>query len=79
MKVALSVGVQQMVAVRAQAAGVTFTIDTESGFKNAVVVSAVYGLGENIVLGHANPDEFTVFKPTKAIIRRKLGVKKKSK
>ncbi len=76
MKVALSVGVQQMVAVRAQAAGVTFTIDTESGFKNAVVVSAVYGLGENIVLGHANPDEFTVFKPTKAIIRRKLGSKK---
>ncbi len=76
MKVALSVGVQQMVAVRAKAAGVTFTIDTESGFKNAVVVSAVYGLGENIVLGHANPDEFTVFKPTKAIIRRKLGSKK---
>lgn len=76
MKVALSVGVQQMVAVRAHAAGVMFTIDTESGFKNAVVVSSVYGLGENIVLGHANPDEFTVFKPTLAIIRRKLGSKK---
>ncbi len=76
MKVALSVGIQQMVAVRAEAAGVMFTIDTESGFKNAVIVSAVYGLGENIVLGHANPDEFTVFKPTKAIIRRKLGSKK---
>jgi pyruvate,water dikinase len=76
MKVALSVGIQQMVAVRAHAAGVMFTIDTESGFKNAVVVSSVYGLGENIVLGHANPDEFTVFKPTLAIIRRKLGSKK---
>ncbi len=76
MKVALSVGIQQMVAVHAHAAGVMFTIDTESGFKNAVVVSAVYGLGENIVLGHANPDEFTVFKPTMAIIRRKLGSKK---
>lgn len=76
MKVALSVGIQQMVAVKAHAAGVMFTIDTESGFKNAVVVSAVYGLGENIVLGHANPDEFTVFKPTMAIIRRKLGSKK---
>jgi len=75
-KIALSVGVQQMVAVHAHAAGVMFTIDTESGFKNAVVVSAVYGLGENIVLGHANPDEFTVFKPTMAIIRRKLGSKK---
>ena len=76
MKVALSVGIQQMVAVCAHAAGVMFTIDTESGFKNAVVVSSVYGLGENIVLGHANPDEFTVFKPTMAIIRRKLGSKK---
>lgn len=76
MKVALSVGVQQMVAVRAAAAGVMFTIDTESGFKNAVIVTSVYGLGENIVLGHANPDEFTVFKPTLAIIKRKLGTKK---
>lgn len=76
MKVALSVGIQQMVAVRAHAAGVMFTIDTESGFKNAVVVTSVYGLGENIVLGHANPDEFTVFKPTMAVIRRKLGTKK---
>lgn len=76
MKVALSVGVQQMVAVKAKSAGVMFTIDTESGFKNAVVVSSIYGLGENIVQGHANPDEFLVFKPTMAIIRRKLGTKK---
>jgi pyruvate,water dikinase len=76
MKVALSVGVQQMVAVRSKSAGVMFTIDTESGFKNAVVVSSIYGLGENIVQGHANPDEFLVFKPTMAILRRKLGSKK---
>ena len=76
MKVALSVGIQQMVAVNAKAAGVMFTIDTESGFKNAVVVSSIYGLGENIVQGRVNPDEFTVFKPTMTIIKRKLGNKK---
>lgn len=76
MKVALSVGIQQMVAVRSECAGIMFTIDTESGFKNAVVVSSIYGLGENIVQGHVSPDEFIVFKPTKAIIKRKLGTKK---
>lgn len=76
MKVALSVGIQQMVAVRSEAAGVMFTIDTESGFKNAVVVSSIYGIGENIVQGHVSPDEFTVFKPTMAILKRKLGTKK---
>ncbi len=76
MNVALSVGVQQMVAVRSKAAGVMFTIDTETGFKNAVVVSSIYGLGENIVQGHVSPDEFTVFKPTLAILRRKVGAKK---
>lgn len=75
MKVALSVGIQQMVAVRSECAGVMFTIDTESGFKNAVVVSSIYGLGENIVQGHVSPDEFTVFKPTRAILKRKLGSK----
>lgn len=76
MQVALSVGIQQMVAVRSKAAGIMFTIDTESGFKNAVIVSSIYGLGENIVQGHVSPDEFTVFKPTKAIIKRKVGAKK---
>ncbi len=76
MKVALSVGIQQMVAVRSECAGVMFTIDTESGFKNAVVVSSIYGLGENIVQGHVSPDEFIVFKPTMAILKRKLGSKK---
>ncbi len=76
MKVALSVGIQQMVAVRSECAGVMFTIDTESGFKNAVIVSSIYGLGENIVQGHVSPDEFTVFKPTMAILKRRLGTKK---
>lgn len=76
MKVALSVGIQQMVAVRSQASGVLFTIDTESGFKNAVVVTSIYGIGENLVQGRVSPDEFTVFKPTMAIIRHKLGSKK---
>ncbi|MFA5003779.1 MAG: phosphoenolpyruvate synthase [Candidatus Saccharimonadales bacterium] len=76
MKVALSVGIQQMVAVRSAAAGVMFTIDTESGFKNAVVVSSIYGLGENIVQGRVSPDEFTVFKPTLAILKKKVGAKK---
>lgn len=76
MKVALSVGIQQMVAVKSECAGVLFTIDTESGFKNAVVVSSIYGLGENIVQGHVSPDEFIVFKPTMAILKRHLGTKK---
>lgn len=76
MKVALSAGIQQMVAVKAEAAGVMFTIDTESGFPNAVVVSSIYGLGENIVQGRVSPDEFTVFKPTLAILKRHMGDKK---
>ena len=76
MKVALSVGIQQMVAVKSQAAGVMFTIDTESGFKNAVIITSIYGIGENIVQGRVSPDEFTVFKPTLAILRRKVGTKK---
>jgi pyruvate,water dikinase len=76
MKVALSVGVQQMVAVRSKAAGVMFTIDTESGFKDAVIINSIYGIGENIVKGRVSPDEFTIFKPTLAIIKKKLGSKK---
>lgn len=76
MKVALSVGVQQMVAVRSESAGIMFTIDTESGFKNAIVISSIYGIGENIVQGRVSPDEFTVFKPTMQIIKRKIGTKK---
>jgi pyruvate, water dikinase len=75
MKVALSVGIQQMVAVRSKAAGVMFTIDTETGFRNAVIVTSIYGLGENIVQGRVNPDEFTVFKPTLAILKKHVGSK----
>ncbi len=76
MKVALSVGIQQMVAVKSECAGVMFTIDTETGFKNAVVISSIYGIGENIVQGRVSPDEFVVFKPTRAILQKKLGTKK---
>ena len=75
MQVALSVGVQQMVAVRSEAAGVMFTVDTESGFENAVVITSIYGIGENIVQGRVSPDEFTVFKPTMSIIKRRVGAK----
>ncbi len=76
MRVALSVGVQQMVAVRSKSAGIMFTIDTESGFRNVVVINSIYGIGENIVQGRVSPDEFTIFKPTMAILKRKLGTKK---
>ena len=76
LKVALSVGIQQMVAVNAKSAGVMFTIDTESGFRNAVVVSSIYGLGENIVQGRVNPDEFTVFKPTMGVFVDNEGLRR---
>lgn len=77
--IALSIGVQKM--VRAAVSGVMFSIDTETGFRNAVLINAAYGLGENIVQGAVNPDEFYVFKPTlgmkgkKPIIKKKLGTK----
>ncbi len=74
-KIALSVGVQKMVRSDLAASGVMFTIDTESGFKNAVLISSIYGLGENIVQGKVSPDEFYVFKPTMAILKRKIGQK----
>lgn len=76
MKVALSVGIQQMVAVLSEAAGVMFTIDTETGFRNAVVITSIYGIGENIVQGRVSPDEFVVFKPTMAILKKRIGTKK---
>ena len=75
-KIALSVGVQKMVRSDLAASGVTFTIDTESGFANAVLINSIYGLGENIVQGKVDPDEFYVFKPTKTIISRSLSRKK---
>ncbi len=80
LEVALSVGVQQMVYADCGAAGVMFSIDTESGFNDAVFITAAYGLGENVVQGAVNPDEYYVFKPLleqdyPALIRRKLGEK----
>jgi pyruvate,water dikinase len=73
--IALSVGVQKMSRSDKGASGVMFTIDTESGFKNAVLIHSIYGLGENIVQGKVNPDQFFVFKPTKKIIYRTIGKK----
>ncbi len=79
-KVALSVGVQKMVRADKGSAGVMFSIDTETGFKNAVFITSSWGLGENVVGGTVNPDEFYVFKPTlkegkRPIIKRQLGHK----
>ena len=79
-KIALSVGVQKMVRSDKGASGVMFSIDTETGFKDSVIINASYGLGENIVLGAVNPDQYYVFKPTlkngyKPIISKKLGTK----
>ena len=78
--VALSAGVQRMVRSDLGAAGVMFTIDTESGFEDVVFVTSSYGLGETVVQGAVNPDEFYVHKPmlkagNRAVIRRNLGSK----
>ena len=75
-KIALSAGVQKMVRSDLAASGVMFSIDTESGFQNTVLINSIYGLGENIVQGKVNPDEFYVFKPTSAIISRSIGLKR---
>jgi pyruvate, water dikinase len=79
-EVALSAGVQRMVRSDKGAAGVMFTLDTESGFKDAVFITASYGLGETVVQGAVNPDEFYVHKPMlaagkHAVIRRNIGSK----
>lgn len=79
--VALSIGVQKMVRSDLATSGVMFSIDTESGFKDAVFVTGIYGLGENIVQGAVNPDEFYVHKPTlkkgyRPIVSKKIGDKK---
>lgn len=79
--IALAVGVQKMVRSDLATSGVMFSIDTESGFKDAALITAAYGLGENIVQGTVNPDEYYVFKPTlksgfRPIIDKKLGSKK---
>ena len=78
--VALSVGVQYMVRSDLGASGVMFTLDTDSGFRDAVFVTSSYGLGETVVQGAVNPDEFYVYKPALragklAILRRNLGAK----
>jgi pyruvate,water dikinase len=78
--VALSIGVQKMVRSDIGCSGVMFTIDTETGFRDVVFITAAYGLGENIVQGKVNPDEFYVFKPTlekgcRPILKRQLGDK----
>ncbi len=80
LSVALSIGVQKMVRSDLAASGVIFSIDTESGFKDAVLLTGSYGLGELVVQGTVNPDEFYVFKPTlktgfKPILQKKLGTK----
>ncbi|NIR30654.1 MAG: phosphoenolpyruvate synthase [Gammaproteobacteria bacterium] len=78
--IALSAGVQQMVRSDLGASGVVFTLDTESGFRDVVLITAAYGLGETVVQGAVNPDEFYVHKQTlaagrPAILRRSLGTK----
>jgi len=79
-EVGLSVGVQKMVRSDLASSGVAFSLDTESGFKDVVLINGAYGLGEMVVQGAVNPDEFLVFKPTlekgfESIIEKKLGVK----
>jgi len=81
-KVFLSVGVQKMVRSDLAYSGVIFSIDTESGFKDAVYITGAYGLGENVVQGIVNPDQCYVFKPTlkngfKPIVEKKIGTKEK--
>ena len=79
-KVALSVGVMKMVRSDRATSGVIFTLDTESGFRDVVFITGAYGLGENVVQGTVDPDEFFVHKPTfrqghRAVLRRTLGQK----
>ncbi len=78
--VALSVGVMKMVRSDLAAAGVAFTLDTESGFRDVVLIYASYGLAENVVQGSVDPDEFYVFKPMleagyRNVLRRSIGSK----
>ena len=78
--IGLSVGVQRMVRSDLSTSGVMFSLDTETGFRDVVLINAIYGLGEYVVQGIVTPDEFTVFKPTlkqgyRSIVSRKLGTK----
>ena len=74
-EVALSAGIQRMVRSDLSASGVMFTLDTESGFRDVVFITSSYGLGEMVVQGAVNPDEFYVHKPTRALVSRTLGGK----
>lgn len=83
MKVALSVGIQQMIRSDLSSAGVAFTIEPETGFENIIYITGVWGLGENIVQGSVSPDEFFLFKPSlkngkRALINKKIGEKDKT-
>lgn len=83
MQVALSVGIQHMVRSDAGSAGVAFTLEPESGFRNAIYITGAWGLGENVVQGAVGPDEFLVFKPSlekglDAILRSRRGEKEKT-
>ncbi|MDD5214930.1 MAG: phosphoenolpyruvate synthase [Methylococcales bacterium] len=80
-KLALSIGIMKMVRSDLSASGVMFSLDTESGFSDVVFITGAYGLGENVVQGSVDPDEFYVHKPTfeqgyRAVLRRTLGAKK---
>lgn len=74
---ALSVGVQKMVRSDLASSGIIFTLDTETGFKNVLLINSIWGIGEMIVKGKITPDQFYFFKPTKAIIVKNLGRKNK--
>ncbi len=80
MSIALSIGVQKMIRSDKASSGVIFTLDTESGFRDVIFITSAYGLGENIVQGNVNPDEFYVHKPTlkagfKPLLKKRLGSK----
>lgn len=80
-KVALSIGIMKMIRSDMATSGVIFTLDTETGFRDVVFITASYGLGENVVKGVVNPDEYYVFKPTfskgyRSVLRKHLGEKK---
>lgn len=83
MNVALSIGVQQMVRADKGCSGIAFTLEPDTGFRDAIVINGTWGLGENIVQGAVDPDEFVVFKPSlrnnkESIISKKLGEKQKT-
>lgn len=80
LSIALSIGIQKMVRTDLASSGVIFSIDTETGFKDAVLITGTYGLGETVAQGTVNPDEFNVFKPGlkagyRSIIQKKMGTK----